>query len=192
MDRFEDRAPAVRRDAGFIIRSPRAGAEIFLKEIRAAVWSVNGSLPVASVQTLNDYYSRSLARTSFTLIMLAIAGGMALLLGVVGIYGVIAYSVSQRTREIGIRMAIGAQRQTLTRMLVRHGLILTSIGVGCGVIAAFIVLRLMSSLLFQVNPADPATYLTVSLSLALTAFLASYIPSRRAAAVDPVEALRAE
>jgi ABC-type antimicrobial peptide transport system permease subunit len=133
-----------------------------------------------------------MARTSFTLIMLGVAGSMALLLGVVGIYGVIAYSVSQRRREIGIRMALGAQQQALTNMFVCHGLWLTGIGVICGLSLAIVAMRLMSSLLFKVSPVDPLTYTTVSLGLVLTAFLASYLPSRRTSAVDPVEALRAE
>jgi ABC-type antimicrobial peptide transport system permease subunit len=105
---------------------------------------------------------------------------------------VIAYTVSQRTREIGIRMALGAQREVLTGMFVRHGLTLTGIGVGCGLIAAIVLMRVMSSLLFRVNPIDPVTYGAVSVGLVLTAFVATYLPSRRAAGVDPVEALRAE
>jgi ABC-type antimicrobial peptide transport system permease subunit len=133
-----------------------------------------------------------MSRTSFTLVMLAVAGSMALLLGVVGIYGTIAYSVSQRTREIGIRMALGAQQQVLTGMFVRHGLWLTGIGVAAGLVVAIIVMRLMSSLLFKVSPADPVTYAAVSVGLIVTTALASYLPSRRAATVDPVEALRAE
>ena len=124
--------------------------------------------------------------------MLGVAGGMALLLGVVGIYGVIAYSVSQRTREIGIRMALGAQQQKLTRMFVSHGLLLTGVGVMCGLLAAIVSMRLLTSLLFNVKPVDPVTYGAASLGLVATAWLASYLPSRRAATVDPVEALRAE
>ncbi|MFI5095149.1 MAG: ABC transporter permease [Candidatus Acidiferrales bacterium] len=189
---FEGSKEDVNRYVGFIVRSPRAGSEAFLKEIRETVWSVNPNLPLADVHTLGFFYTRSMARTSFTLIMLAVAGGMALLLGVVGIYGVIACSVSQRVREIGIRMALGAQTQSLTNMFVRHGLILTGIGAAFGLIAAVIVLRLMSSLLFHVNPVDPVTYVAVTLGLIATAFIASYLPSRRAATVDPVEALRAE
>jgi len=122
------------------------------------VWSADANLPLANVHTFDYFYRRSLARTSFTLIMLGVAGSMALLLGVVGIYGVIAYSVSQRTREIGIRMALGAQRPTLTGMFVRHGLLLTGVGVGCGLMGAVLLMRLMSSLLFDVNPVDPVTY----------------------------------
>jgi ABC-type antimicrobial peptide transport system permease subunit len=124
--------------------------------------------------------------------MLAVAGGMALLLGVVGIYGVIACSVSQRVREIGIRMALGAQQRAVTGIFIRHGLILTGVGIAFGLVAALIVMRLMSSLLFHVNPIDPITYVAVTLGLLLTAFVASYLPSRRAATVDPVDALRAE
>ena len=124
--------------------------------------------------------------------MLGVAGVMALLLGTVGIYGVIAYSVSQRTREIGIRMALGAQRQELTGMFVRHGLLLTGIGAACGLVTAFLSMRFLSTLLFGVKPVDLLTYSAVSIGLAATALLASYVPSRRAATVDPVEALRGE
>jgi len=192
LDRFESEDVSVRREVAFAVRSPLAGSERFLKNVREAVWSVNPNLPLADVHTLDYYYGRSLARTSFTLIMLGVAGAMALLLGVVGIYGVIAYSVSQRTREIGIRMALGAQQQKLTRMFVSHGLLLTGLGVMCGLLAAIISMRLLSSLLFNVKPVDPVTYGAASLGLLVTAWLASYLPSRRAATVDPVDALRAE
>jgi ABC-type antimicrobial peptide transport system permease subunit len=113
-------------------------------------------------------------------------------LSTVGLFGVIAYSVSQRTREIGIRMALGAQTRVLTGMFVRQGLVLAGLGVGCGLVVAIAVVRLMTSLLFHVSSVDPLTYGLVCLVLAGTAALASYLPSRRAAAVDPVEALRAE
>ena len=103
-----------------------------------------------------------MARTSFTLVMLAVAGSMALLLGIVGIYGVISYSVSQRTREIGIRMALGRERPAITAMFVRDGLALTSIGIACGLVAAFLTMRLMSSLLFNVSPVDPVTYACIT------------------------------
>ncbi len=163
-----------------------------LNEIRQAVWSVDPNLPLARIGTLGDLYDASIARTSFTLIMLGIAGVMALLLGTVGLYGVIAYSVSQRTREIGIRMALGAQQKEVTGMFVRQGLLLTGIGVAFGLVAAFATMRLMSSLLFHVSPVDPVTYAAVTFGLVAAALLASYLPSRRAANVNPVEALRAE
>jgi putative ABC transport system permease protein len=192
MSKFEGQPVNVRRDAAYVIRSPRAGSEAFLKEVRQAVWSVNANLPLSSVHTVDFFYKRSMARTSFTLVMLGVAGAMALLLGVVGIYGVIAYSVSQRKREIGIRMALGAQRQTVSGMFVRHGLILTGIGVACGLLAAVVLMRLMASVLFKVSPVDPLTYLAVSAGIVVVAFLASYFPARRAATVDPIETLRAE
>ncbi len=192
LSKFESDDVSVRRGVSYFIRSPRAGSENFLKSVREAVWSTNANLPLADAHTLQYYYGKSLGRTSFTLIMLGVAGGMALLLGVVGIYGVIAYSVSQRTREIGIRMALGAQQQKLTRTFVSHGLFLTGIGVVCGLLGAVVSMRLLSSLLFNVKPVDPLTYVAASIALVATAWLASYLPSRRAATVDPVEALRAE
>ncbi len=163
-----------------------------MSEVQRAVWSVDPDLPLADVHTLDYLYRRSMARTSFTLVMLSLAGGMALLLGVVGLYGVIAYSVSQRRREIGIRMALGAHSQQLTGMFVRHALLLTGVGVVCGLAAAPALTRLMSSLLFGVRSVDPATYVAVSLGLVATAALAAYLPARRAAGVNPVESLRAE
>lgn len=190
--KFESDPLQVRREVTFSIRTIRAGSQSFLSEVRQAVWSVDASLPLAAVHSLNYYYQQSMARTSFTLIMLGIAGAMALLLGTVGLYGVIAYSVSQRTREIGIRIALGAQRQEVTRMFVRQGLWLVGIGVAFGLVAAFAVMRLMSSLLFHVSAVDPLTYAAATVGLIAAALLASYIPSRRAASVNPVEALRAE
>ena len=192
MSNFESDPVSVRRGVAYAIRSRRAGSEAFMAAVRQAVWSVDPNLPLAEVYTADYFYRRSLARTSFTLIMLGVAGGMALLLGVVGIYGVIAYSVSQRTREIGIRIALGAQSPVVTGMFVRQGMLLTSIGLLVGLLVSFGVMRLMSTLLFGVKAMDPITYITVSCGLATTAFLACYLPSRRAAAVDPVDALRAE
>ena len=174
------------------MRTPRAGSESLLKEIREAVWSVNPNLPLASVRTLESIYERSMARTSFTVVMLGLAGGMALLLGVVGIYGVISYTVSQRTREIGIRMALGARREELTRMFVRHGVVLATIGAAFGLVAALGLSRVMRSLLFGVGASDPLTFALVALVLVAAAGAASYLPARRAAAVDPALALRAE
>ena len=192
MANFESDPLSVRREVAFAIRTRRAGSEALMADVREAVWSVDPNLPLAEVHTADYFYRQSLARTSFTLIMLGVAGGMALLLGVVGIYGVIAYSVSQRTREVGIRIALGAQLPSVTGMFVRQGMWLTGIGVLAGVLVSFGVMRLMSSMLFGVQAVDPVTYIAVSCGLAATAFLACYLPSRRAAGVDPVEALRAE
>jgi predicted permease len=192
MANFEGDDLSVRRTMAYMIRSPRAGTTALTAEVSRAVWSVNPNLPLASVRTLDAIVGASMARTSFTLVMLAIAGAMALLLGVAGIYGVTAYSVSQRTREIGIRMALGAQRQEVTRMFVLDGLGLAAIGIACGLAAAVALTRLMGSLLFEVSPVDPPTYLAVCLSLTAAAVLASYVPALRASAVNPVTALRAE
>ncbi|HEX7137902.1 MAG TPA: FtsX-like permease family protein, partial [Vicinamibacterales bacterium] len=182
----------VRRTMVYAIRSPRNGSAGFTNEVSRAVWSVNSNLPLASVRSLDALVRASMARTSFTLIMLAVAGAMALLLGIAGIYGVIAYSVSQRTREIGIRMALGAQRSEVTGMFVRYGIRLVAIGLACGLVAAIALTRLMTSLLFGISAMDPITYALVSLSLVAAAALASYVPALRATTVNPVNALRAE
>lgn len=192
MDDFSGDKIFVRRSLAFMIRSERAGSLSFLDEVQHAVWSVNPNLPLRGVRTMRDIASGSLARTSFTMVMLGIAGGMALLLGVVGIYGVISYSVSRRRREIGIRMALGSPLRRVIGMFVTHGLRLAGIGVACGVGAAIVLTRLMSGLLFEVRPIDPPTFVAVAAGLVASAALASYFPASRAASVDPVEALRAE
>jgi predicted permease len=191
-DNFEVDKEMVRRYVGFVLRTPRAGSSAFMSEVQKAVWSVDPDLPLSEVTTLGELYRKSMARTSFTLVMLCVAGSMALLLGIVGIYSVISYAVSQRTREIGIRMALGARREALTGLFVRQGLGLAGIGVVCGVTVAFLIVRLMQSLLFGVSPTDPWTYAAATLSILAIAWMASYLPSRRAAAVNPVNALRAE
>lgn len=182
----------VPRSVVFAIRTDRAGTQGFLKELQQAVWSVNPNLPLAQVQTLGDLYSRSMARTSFMLVMLGIASAMALLMGIVGIYGVISYAASQRRREAGIRLALGARKRDIERMFVQRGLALSIMGVAIGSGAAVGLTRLLRSLLFGVSPWDPATYAAVAAVLLLVAALASYLPARRASAVDPLEALRAE
>ncbi len=192
MNNFEGQKETVQRSVGFVIRSPRAGSAAFMTEVQRAVWSLDGDLPLANPTTVGELYTKSMARTSFTLVMLCVAGGMALLLGIVGIYGVISYAVSQRTREIGIRMALGAQRKELTGMFVRQGLMLTAIGIAFGVGAAFATMRLMASLLFNVSTTDPWTYGLATASVIAISWIACYLPSRRAAAVNPVNALRAE
>jgi predicted permease len=176
----------------FAVRSDRAGTAALAEEIRQAVHAVNASVPVAEERTMRDLYAGSLARTSFTLVMLAIAGSMALLLGIVGIYGVIAYVVSQRTREIGIRAALGAEPRQLKKVFLLHGLALSAVGAVLGLVAAVALGRLMSSLLFGVGPLDPAAYAVALAVTVAAAALASYVPARRAATIDPIETLRAE
>ena len=180
------------RTVTFVIRIQRAGTESLLSEVRAAVWSVNANLPLASVRTMQEVYGKSLARTSFTLVMLGIAGAMALTLGIIGIYGVISYSVSQRQREIGIRLALGAQGGDVLQMILRQGAKLALLGVAIGICAAFGLTRLMRNLLFGVSAYDPMTFAAVAVLLVLVALLACFIPARRAMLVDPIVALRYE
>ena len=177
---------------GFVIRSERAGTAGFMEEIRQAVRSVSADIAIGQERTMQDLYADSLARTSFTLVLLAIAGGMALLLGVIGIYGVIAYVVSQRAREIGIRSALGAKPQQLKRMFLLHGLALSGVGIVVGLVVAAGLGRAMSSLLFGIEPLDPVAYVTAIGVILAAAALATYLPARRAAAIDPIETLRAE
>ena len=192
LDHFELETLHVTRYAVFVVRTNRAGTANFVSEARRSIWSVNANVPVFLTRTLQDIYEQSMARTSFTLVLLAIAGAMALLLGVVGIYGVIAYAVTQRTREIGIRMALGAQPAALRQMFLRQGLLLAGIGTLVGLAVAAGLTRMMSSLLFKTAALDPVTYVVVSAVLILAATLASYFPARRATSVSPVEALRVE
>jgi putative ABC transport system permease protein len=184
--------PVALRTATFVIRTERAGTESFLSEIRQGVWLVNSNLPLASVRTMQEVYEKSVARTSFTLVMLGIASAMALALGIIGIYGVISYTVSQRQREIGIRLALGAQSGDVVSMVLRQGAKLALVGVCIGVLAAFALARLMANLLFGVTAHDPLTFAAVSLILVSIALLACYIPARRAMKVDPIVALRYE
>ncbi len=176
----------------FVIRSELAGSASLMREVRQAVRAVNRDIPITLEGTMRDLYSESLARTSFTLVMLAIAGGMALTLGIVGIYGVIAYIVSQRRREIGIRSALGAQPRQLKRIFLVHGLRLSAVGIVIGLIAAMVLARSISSLLFGVAPLDPSAFAAGIIVIFAAAALASYLPARRAAAVDPIETLGTE
>lgn len=182
----------VERTVTFAIRSERAGTESFLNEIRAAVWAENSELPLASVRTMQEVYDKSVARTSFTLVMLGIAGAMALVLGVIGIYGVMSYTVSQRKPEIGIRLALGAPRGGVLQMVLKQGMELALVGVAGGTVAALGLTRLMRSLLFGVTAHDPLTFASVAALLVLVALLACFVPARRAILVDPVVALRYE
>jgi ABC-type antimicrobial peptide transport system permease subunit len=192
MNDWWDQPVFVNRYMSFAIRTPRVRTPNFLREVQQAVWSVNPNLPVARVQTLEDLYRRSMAETSFALVILGIAAAVTLLLGLVGIYGVIAYIVAQRRREVGIRMAIGASGGDVQRLFVRRGLILTSLGLAVGVVAALGVMRLISSLLFGVTPFDPLTYVAVVLTLGTVSLLATWLPARQASLVDPAISLRSE
>ena len=192
MANFSGNVDAIYRAPAYVIRSGRAQTAGFVKDVSRAVWSVNPNLPLANVRTLQEIYDKSLARTSFALVMLSIAGAMALLLGVAGLYGVIAYAVSQRRREIGIRVALGARPGEVTRLFVTQGLRLAVIGAAIGLAATALLVRLMASLLFGVSAIDPATYAAVAMGLIGSALLACYLPAARAAALNPVDALRAD
>ena len=180
------------RAVAYAVRSPLAGTPALTRQIEQAVWSVNASLPVASMRTMQDIYDRSLGRTSFTLVMLVAAAGAALVLGVVGLYGVLSYAVSTRRREIAIRFALGARVRDVQTRIVRQGVALAGIGVGVGLVAAAAVTRLMASLLYDVQSVDPLTYAAVAAGLIGVAALASYLPARRASTVHPAESLAAE
>jgi putative ABC transport system permease protein len=192
MNNFYSDEKFLRRDSVYVIRTDRAGSESLLAQIRQVVWSVAPEVPIVKVRTMEEVFRGSMARSAFTLVMLGIAGGMALLLGLVGIYGVISYSVSQRTRELGIRIALGARNAELRTMVVGQGVLLAGIGIGVGLAVAGAVTRIMSSLLFETSPIDPVTYAVAAAGLLGAAAIASYLPAHRASSIDPVEALRME
>ena len=182
----------VQRTMTYVVRSTRVGSPGFLRELQDAVWSVNPQLPLASIRTLDEIRAGSMAQTSFALVMLAIAATVALLLGSIGIYGVVTYVAVARTREIGIRLALGAQVGDVRRMFLRQGLTLTAIGIALGIVTAMGLTRMMSSLLYGVGSTDLITYAFVAALLAAVALLATYVPARRAMRVDPMVALRCE
>jgi predicted permease len=183
---FWGEALYVERSLAYVVRSPRARSAGFVKEAEQAVWSVNPNLTISGVRTVEEIYERSMAPASFALVMLSLAAGMALLLGVVGIYGVVSYSVAQRTREIGIRMALGAERGAVVGMFVRVALTLAALGASIGLAAAAAMTRLMSSLLFGVRPIDPLTYGAVAVGLLAAVCVASCLPALRASGIAPV------
>jgi ABC-type antimicrobial peptide transport system permease subunit len=176
----------------FAIRSKRAGTQSLMNEVQQAVWSVDPDLPLSAAHTLDYYYRNSMARVSFMLVMLSLAGGMALLLGAIGLYGVIGYSVSQRTHEIGLRMALGGRREDILRLVLVQGTKIALTGVVIGFAAALGLSRFISNLLYGVKPTDPLTFLGATIVLVLVALLACYIPARRAMGIDPMVALKYE
>jgi len=190
MDYFAGQKQKLQRATVFVVRSQLAGSQSSMKAIQQQVWMVNPNVPLANSKTMSDLYAKSIARTSFALVILCVSGGISLLLGTVGIYGVIAYSVSLRTREIGIRMALGAQRGAVVGGFVRQGMWLTVVGVAIGLMIASATMRFMSAILYGVNADDPITYITIACAVVIAALLACYLPSRRAAEVNPVLALR--
>ncbi len=189
---FFDNKVNVHRYVSVVLRTPQAGSRALLAEAGRAVRETDPNLPLISPHTMDHFYRQSLARTSFTLVMLAIAGAMALLLGAVGLYGVLAYAVSQRRRELGIRLALGQEPRAVVGMVLRQGLGLAAGGLALGLVLAWAASRLLTAVLFGVRPMDPVTYAAIIVTLGATAAAASFAPARRAARVDPAEALRAE
>jgi predicted permease len=180
------------RKVEFVLRSVRVGTPGFIEDAQRAIWSVNSSLPLADMRSMGDVYQRSLARTSLTLMLLAITASMALLLGVIGIYGVISYSLAQRTQEIGVRVALGAPSAALKRLVLGQVAVWIGAGLAIGLGGAAALTRLMTTALFGVTALDPATYVAVCALLVFAGLAAAYLPARRATQVDPMEALRSE
>jgi predicted permease len=189
----DDDAPAAGSPSDFtLVVRGRVDPTALVAPVRAAIRSLDPNLPVARTRPMTEVVADSMARTSFTMLLLAIAAAVALLLGAIGIYSVIAYIVSQRTREIGVRMALGAKREDVEKMVLRQGFLLAVTGVAVGLAGALAVTRLLRALLFGVSTLDPTTFVSVPVLLALVALLASWLPARRAASVDPLEAIRYE
>ena len=160
---------------------------------RRAVYSLDGNLPVGNVRTLEEIVARSISQPRFYMTLLALFAGVALMLAAIGIFGVLSYAVAQRTREIGIRMALGAHQSSVLGLIVREAMVMTSGGVVIGVVAAFLLTEwLVAKLLFETSPHDPTTFIAVAVTLGLVALVAAYVPARRATRVDPIVALRAE
>jgi putative ABC transport system permease protein len=183
-------------------QSPPSGMTVVLKatgdpntllaSAREQLKAIDVDQPIYNIRSMNDIRSESVAPERLNLTLLSIFAAIALILAIVGIYGVMSYSVTQRTHEIGIRLAIGAQPRDVFRMILGHGMLLTLIGIGAGLLGAFGLTRLMATMLFGVKPTDPLTFAGVAVLLTAVALIACYIPGRRATKVDPVNSLRYE
>ena len=175
-----------------VVRSKTSDPLALTSGVQNAVWSVNKDVPLSNLRTMQGVIARSVVQRRFTTLLLAIFAGLAMLLAAVGLYGVMSYTVSQRTHEIGIRMALGAQKADVLKLVVRQGMSLVALGVVLGVVAAVAATRLMSGLLFGVSATDPAVFGGIAALLASVALAANYVPARRATKVDPMVALRYE
>jgi len=184
-----DQAPIT--ELSLLVRSTASPA-LIVNGARAAIKEIDRDLPVFDVKTMTEAVSDSVSQPRFYAILLGSFAGIALLIAALGIYGVISYAVSQRTRELGIRIALGAQRERVLTLVVRQGLTLTLFGIAIGLLGAFVLTRLLVTLLFAVSAVDPITFSCVAVLFIVVACLASYLPARRAAGVDPIIAMRAE
>ncbi|MGC2388380.1 MAG: FtsX-like permease family protein, partial [Candidatus Acidiferrum sp.] len=188
---FSQSDEAWRRWMTLAIRTP-GPSNTLVDEVKQQVWSLDRQIPVSDIQSMNSLMAESLAQQRFNLLLLGLFAALALVLSAVGIYGLMAYAVSQRTHEIGVRVAVGAQQRDVLRLIVGDGAKLAFFGIAIGIVAAFALTRLMASLLFEVAPTDPETFAVVAVLLAAVALMACYIPARRATRVDPMVALRYE
>jgi predicted permease len=180
-----------RRFMTLAIRTPEASPGL-VEEVKRQIWSLDGQLPVSDVHTMDELIAVSLAQQRFNMLLLGLFAALALILAAVGIYGAIAYAANQRTHEIGIRTALGAQRRDVLRLVMRDGAKIALFGIASGIAGALALTHLMASLLFEVKPTDPATFAGVAILLAFVVLVACYIPARRAMRVDPMVALRYE
>jgi putative ABC transport system permease protein len=188
---FSQNDEAWRRFMTLAIRAPDASAGL-VEEVKKQIWSLDGQIPVSDVHAMDELIAVSLAQQRFNMLLLGLFAALALTLAAVGIYGAMAYAVNQRTHEIGIRIALGAQRRDVLQLVMRDGAKIALFGIASGIAGALALTRLMASLLFEVKPTDPATFAGVAILLALVALVACYIPARRAMRVDPMVALRYE
>ena len=175
-----------------LVIRPLSPSPALIDTVKQQIWSIDRQIPVSDIQPMTEFMAVSIAQERFNMLLLGIFASLALLLAAVGIYGLMAYSVNQRTHEIGVRVAVGAQRRDVLRLILREGAKLSLFGTAIGIVAALGLTRLMASLLFEVKPTDPLTFLTVVCLLCLVALLACYLPARRAMRVDPMVALRYE
>jgi len=177
---------------GFVVVRANSDPSSLSSAVRQEVQAIDPTIPVSHVRLMEDVLSSAQSRPRFLTLLLSLFSGIALIIATVGIYGVISYSVARRSREFGLRMALGAAPTNILGLVLKQGVLLTGFGVAVGLIAALMLTRLMASLLFGVTSTDPITYLGVSALLAAVAILATYIPARRATQVDPIKILRYE
>jgi ABC-type antimicrobial peptide transport system permease subunit len=175
-----------------VIRTNLSDPNALTSAVRKELAALDATIPLTSVRVFDEYISRSLARPRFNALLISLFAGTALILTAIGIYGVMAYSVAQRTNEIGIRIALGAAQSNIFRLVIGEAMSLVAISVGIGLVGAFAATRLLASLLYGVGAWDPITFGAIAILISLVAFLAAWLPARRAMQVDPIVALRTE